>query len=45
MLPIPEVDEMVAEDLHEALPTLYPVGCHRGHPAPAIPQVVAPPET
>ncbi len=44
ILPIHEVDEVVAEDLKENLTTLYPVRHRCQQPAHAIPQVEAPPE-
>ncbi len=45
IIPIPEVNEDVAEDLNETLLTLYPVRHSRRQPTPVIPLVVEPPET
>ncbi len=42
--PIPELNEVMADDLNETLPTLYPIRCHRKQPAPVAPQLLAPPE-
>ncbi len=41
---IPELNEVVAEDLNETLPMLYPVRHHRRQPAQEAPEVLAPPE-
>ncbi len=39
------MNKVVAEDLNDTLPTLYPVRHRRWQPATVIPQVEAPPET
>ncbi len=40
----PVIDDIVADDINETLSTLYLVRRHRRKPAPAAPQVSAPPE-
>ncbi len=40
----PNIEENVADDLNNTLPTLYPARCCRRQPAPIPPHVLAPPE-
>ncbi len=42
--PIPELNEVMANDLNKTLTTLYPVRQRRRQPAPVAPQVLAPPQ-
>ncbi len=42
--PIPELNEVLADDRNKTLPTLYPVRRHRRQPALVAPQVLAPTE-